>query len=209
MEQKQPQSTQHLFSSFSSLSNTVLFFATSMASIKDIKATGYIFIIFNHVVFTALCLWGCGWKWKYLLCTGAQLFTVYQEKKRKKAREAEMKQKCRKQKEKTKCELPIVLFLSLSLSHGGPSSPRILLAHFDEEEERGREEREKTFWCFSYLMFSFYLQRFHALDRGVVLRGDEALRVFNGFFVLRRLKSLSSGSSQVSRPLTSLHMSVI
>lgn len=102
MEQKQPQSTQRLFSSFSSLSNTVLFFATSMASIKDIKATGYIFIIFNHVVFTALCLWGCGWKWKYLLCTGAQLFTVYQEKKKKKSQrsrdETEMQETKRENK---------------------------------------------------------------------------------------------------------------
>lgn len=115
----------------------------------------------------------------------------------------------KKKKQETKTENK--LWAShCSLSHGGPPSPRI--SHTLMRKRRGRRgggRGKKTFWCFSYLTFSFYLPCFHALDRGVLLRGDEALRVFNGFFILRRLKSLSSGSSQVFRSLTSLHMFVI
>lgn len=147
--------------------------ATSAASIKDIKATGYIFIISNHIVFTALCLWGGSWKWKYLHDgRRAQLLFIGSKRRR--------RRKKRKQKEKTNCEPQI-----MAVCH--------LLASCALMRKRG------AFWCFSYLTFPFYLPRLHGLDRRALQRGDEALRVFNGFFVLRSLKSLSSGSSQIFR----------
>lgn len=87
--------------------------ATSAASIKDIKATGYIFIISNHIVFTALCLWGGSWKWKYLHESSTP---AYREKKKEK-----------KKKEETKRENKL-----WASNHGGLSSPSI--SCFDEEE---------------------------------------------------------------------------
>lgn len=97
-----------------------------MASVEDIKATGYIFIISNHTIFTTLCLWGKSWKWKYLHPSGA-LLIVYQKnclrswdekiKQRKKAGNKKRKQ--------------IVSLPSLPLSRWSVISSH--LAHFDGE----------------------------------------------------------------------------
>lgn len=76
-----------------------------MASSKDIKATGYIFITSNHIVFTA-CVYEAAAEneniFMALEALSSRLFIS--EGGKKIAQEAKMKKKRRKQKEKTNCE---------------------------------------------------------------------------------------------------------
>lgn len=137
-------SAHRLFSPIFSLSNTVLFFATSVASIKDIKATGYIFIISNHIVFAALLFMRLQPKMKISSwrCSSALDCLSGKKKKKKSAREAEMK----KEKQETKREN------KLRASHRSLARSltvvRHLLASRSRTLMRKRSEREKTFSCF-------------------------------------------------------------
>lgn len=136
-----------LFSPIFSLSNTVLFFATSVASIKDIKATGYIFIISNHIVFAALLFMRLQPKMKISSwrCSSALDCLSGKKNKKKSAREAEMK----KEKQETKREN------KLRASHRSLARSltvvRHLLASRSRTLMRKRSEREKTFSCFFFL----------------------------------------------------------
>lgn len=107
-----------------------------ITSIRDIKAAGYIFIISNHIVFTALCLWGCSWKWKYLHGTASSLIIRKKEKKKKKLPEKPRWKKKEEAGNKTENKLR---GSRRSLSRGSPSSPRIVLKHFDEKEEKEKK----------------------------------------------------------------------
>lgn len=137
-------SAHRLFSPIFSLSNTVLFFATSVASIKDIKATGYIFIISNHIVFAALLFMRLQPKMKISSwrCSSALDCLSGKKNKKKSAREAEMK----KEKQETKREN------KLRASHRSLARSltvvRHLLASRSRTLMRKRSEREKTFSCF-------------------------------------------------------------
>lgn len=113
-----------------------LLFATSTASSKDIKATGYIFITSNHIVFTACVLWGCSWKWKYLHGTwSSQLSTVYQRRGERNCPRSQDEKETQETKRENKLwtcrRSTVVRHLPLSVS----------LSHFDEEEQTwgGRE----------------------------------------------------------------------
>lgn len=175
-------STHHLFSSFSSLSNPALYSLSHPQPVLEILKPLAIYSSFlttlssqpsvyeaaaeNENIFTALDLSS----WLFI---------------RKKIQNC-LRSQDEKKKQGNKKRKQIVSLPSLALSWWSvislASRSHTLMRKRKRREGRWGGGEKKTFWCFSYLTFPFYLPHFHALDRGVLLRGDEALRVFNGFF---------------------------
>lgn len=172
------------------------FFAKSAATIKDIKASGDIFIISNHIVFTAPCLWGCSWRWKYLeLELNPSLFI-----RRRRRRGRKEKPRWKRKKQETKREN------KLSVARRSP----VISSHLTLWWGRGEEETEagKTFWCV-FFFFPICVLSPRLSRRGPLspehAEATRRCRLLMGFW----FGGAEEGGVYSARFLTSLHVSVI
>lgn len=143
-----------------------LLFATSMASGKDIKATGYIFITSNHIVFTASVYEAAAENENIFMALEALSSRLFiREGGKKLPKKPRWIRNAGNKKRKQIVSLPSLC--------GGPSSP---FERFALTLWWGRADVGGGGWGgVSYLTFPFYLPGFRALVRGVLVRGQRGV----------------------------------